>query len=114
MALKDRVAPIKLNEWCLTGEAFDAHEAKEGGLVNYVVSPTELDAKLAWLLARIVDKSPTAIRRGKYAMAAMNDMGFAQAAAYAEAQIPTLTMTEDAKEGKAAFNEKRSPVWSGR
>lgn len=114
VVLKDRVAPIKLNEWCLTGEAFDAHEAKEGGLVNYVVSPTELDAKLAWLLARIVDKSPTAIRRGKYAMAAMNDMGFAQAAAYAEAQIPTLTMTEDAKEGKAAFNEKRSPVWSGR
>ena len=73
-----------------------------------------LDAKVEWLTSRIIDKSPTAIRRGKYAMAAMNGMGFAQAAAYAEAQIPTLTLTEDAREGKGAFNEKRAPIWTGR
>ncbi|WP_375159450.1 hypothetical protein [Bradyrhizobium sp. RDT46] len=30
----------------------------------------ELDAKVDWLIGRIVDKSPTAIRRGKYAMRA--------------------------------------------
>lgn len=114
VVLKERIAPIKLNEWCLTGEAFDAHEAKDGGLVSYVVPAAELDAKVEWLLARVIDKSPTAIRRGKYAMAAMNTMAFSQAAAYAEAQLPTLTMTEDAKEGKAAFNEKRPPVWTGR
>lgn len=114
VVLKERIAPIKLNEWCLTGEPFSAQEAKEGGLVSYAVPAAELDAKLEWLLARIIDKSPTAIRRGKYAMVAMNSMDFAQAAAYAEANLPTLTMTEDAREGKAAFNEKRSAVWTGR
>lgn len=114
VVLKERVNPIKLNEWCLTGETFDAEEARAGGLVNYVVPAAELDAKLDWLLARIVDKSPTAIRRGKYAMNAMNSMSFEQAAAYAESQIPTLAMTEDAVEGKRAFNEKRKPNWTGR
>lgn len=114
VVLKERITPIKLNEWCMTGEAFDACEAKEGGLVSYVVPADELDAKIEWLLSRLIDKSPTAIRRGKYAMAAMNTMTFTQAALYAEAQLPTLTMTEDAREGKAAFNEKRPPVWTGR
>lgn len=114
VVLKERVTPIKLNEWCMTGEPFDANEAKEGGLISYVVPMEGLDAKVEWLTSRIIDKSPTAIRRGKYAMAAMNGMGFAQAAAYAEAQIPTLTLTEDAREGKGAFNEKRAPIWTGR
>lgn len=112
--LKERVLPAKLTEWCLTGEAFDAEEARQGGLVNYVVPRAQLDAKVEWLLARLVDKSPTAIRKGKYAMRAMNEMGFEQAASYAEAMLPTLTLTEDAREGKAAFNEKRAPVWTGR
>jgi enoyl-CoA hydratase/carnithine racemase len=114
VVLKERITPIKLNEWCLTGEPFDAREAMEGGLVSYVVPAAELDSKVEWLLSRLIDKSPTAIRRGKYAMSAMNTMTFAQAAVYAEAQLPTLTMTEDAKEGKAAFNEKRKPAWTGR
>ena len=114
VVLKERITPIKLNEWCLTGESFDAREAMEGGLVSYVVPAAELDSKVEWLLSRLIDKSPTATRRGKYAMSAMNAMTFAQAAVYAEAQLPTLTMTEDAKEGKAAFNAKRKPAWTGR
>ena len=114
VVLKARVLPTKLTEWCLTGEPFDAQEAKEGGLISYAVPRSELDAKVDWLLSRLINKSPTAIRKGKYAMAAMNEMGFEQAATYAEAMLPTLTLTEDAKEGKAAFNEKRPAAWTGR
>jgi enoyl-CoA hydratase/carnithine racemase len=66
------------------------------------------------LLGRIVDKSPTGIRRGKYAMRAIESMSFDQAIAYTESQIALLAMTEDAKEGLASFNEKRKPVWTGR
>jgi methylglutaconyl-CoA hydratase len=82
--------------------------------LNHIVPSVELDAKTDWLLGRLVDKSPTAIRRGKYAMRTMEFMSFDQGIAYSESQIALLAMTEDAKEGLAAFNERRKPVWTGR
>jgi enoyl-CoA hydratase/carnithine racemase len=115
MSLLQNLAPRRrVREWALSGEPFGAAEALEAGLLNHVVPAAELDAKVDWLLGRIVDKSPTAIRRGKYAMHAIESMSFDQAVAYTESQIALLAMTEDAKEGLAAFNEKRKPVWTGR
>jgi enoyl-CoA hydratase/carnithine racemase len=112
--LKDIAPPRLVAEWSLTGEPFDARAALEAGLLNHVVPAAELDAKVEWLIARIVDKSPTAIRRGKYAVRAMASMSFDQSIAYTESQIQSLAMTEDAKEGRAAFAEKRKPNWPGR
>ena len=79
-----------------------------------VVPAAELDAKVDWLISRIVDKSPTAIRRGKYAMRAIASMSFDESIAYTESQIALLAMTEDAKEGLKAFGEKRKPSWPGK
>lgn len=112
--LKDLVPARTLREWAITGEPFGAEEALAAGLLNHVVPLSELDAKVQWLLSRITDKSPTAIRRGKYAMRATEAMPFDQAIAYMEGQIAMTAMTEDAKEGLASFNEKRPPVWTGR
>jgi methylglutaconyl-CoA hydratase len=115
MSLLQEIAPRRLiNEWALTGEPFDAHAAQAVGLLNYVVPSAELNAKVDWLIGRIVDKSPTAIRRGKYAMRAIAAMSFDQSIAYTESQIALLAMTEDAKEGLKAFAEKRKPVWPGK
>jgi methylglutaconyl-CoA hydratase len=110
-----RLAPDRLlAEMCLTGEPLTAHEARAAGLVNYVVAPDELDAKTDWLLARIVDKSPTAQRRGKYALRAIAGMTWSQALPYLETQLATLALTEDADEGRRAFVERRPPKWTGR
>jgi enoyl-CoA hydratase/carnithine racemase len=115
LSLLQSIAPPRLvREWCFTGEPFDAQAAKEAGLLNHVAPPAELDAKVEWLVSRIADKSPTAIRRGKYAMRALASMSFDQGIAYTESQIAVLAMTQDAKEGMAAFAEKRKPVWTGR
>ena len=115
LSLLQNLVPRRLvREWALTGEPIGAQEALDAGLVNYVVPSAELDAKTDWLLSRLVDKSPTAIRRGKYAMRAIEAMSFDQAIAYTESQIALLAMTEDAKEGLASFNERRKPVWTGR
>ncbi len=115
LSLMQRLIPQRvLREWCLSGEPFGAAVAREHGLVNYVVSAAELDAKIDWLVERLVDKSPTAIRRGKAAMRAIEAMSFEQAIAYTETQIATMALTEDAREGMAAFNEKRTPRWTGR
>jgi enoyl-CoA hydratase/carnithine racemase len=115
MSLLQSISPRRLvNEWALTGEPFDARTAQAAGLLNHVVPLAELDAKLDWLIGRLVDKSPTAIRRGKYAMRAIAAMSFDQSIAYTESQIALLAMTEDAKEGLKAFAEKRNPSWSGK
>ncbi len=112
--LKRIIPPRQMNELCMTGEAISAAEALQMGLLNYVVPQAELDTKLDWLLNRIVDKSPTAIRRGKYAMRAVEDMTIEQTIAFTESQVPLAASTQDFAEGIAAFNEKRSPVWTNR
>ena len=112
--LQDIAPPRLVNEWALTGEPVDAKAALAAGLLNYAVPAAELDAKVDWLIGRIIDKSPTAIRRGKYAMRAIAAMSFDESIAYTESQIAVLAMTEDAKEGLKAFAEKRKPVWTGK
>ncbi len=110
-----RIVPRRrLLELCITGELMDATEAHRLEVLNYVVPPAELDAKVDWLLARIVDKSPTAIRIGKQVFRAIEDMSLEQAFEYTQVMLPVMAMTEDAKEGFAAFNAKRPPIWTGR
>jgi methylglutaconyl-CoA hydratase len=112
--LKDLVPRRIVREWALAGEPFSATEARCAGLLNHVVLRSDLDTRTQWLIDRFADKSPTAIRWGKYAMRAMSDMTFDQAIAYTESQIALMPMTEDAREGIAAFQEKRPPSWTGR
>lgn len=100
-----------LSEMCITGEPISAVQALEVGLVNYV--DEALDTKLDWLLARILDKSPAAIRRGLYTMKRIEAMSFEESMAFTESQIALFTLTDDAKEGQTAFKEKRSPNWPG-
>lgn len=110
-----RVVPQrKLMEMCVTGEPHTAAEALTMGILNYVVPRSELDAKVDWLLARIVDRSPTAVRIGKQAYQAMRDMAMFEALEYAQAMVPVMASTQDAKEGLASFQQKRAPVWTGR
>ena len=104
----------KLAEMCLTGEPITASQALEYGLVNYVGDESmDLDARLQWLLDRLLDKSPAAIRRGLYTMKKVEAMAFEESMAFTESQIALFTLTEDAKEGQAAFREKRPPLWKG-
>ena len=108
-----RVLPRrKLREMCLTGEPISAHEALQYDVVNYVVPAEELDTRLAWLLARIVDKSPSGLRLGKQALQAMDGLNLAEGLGYAQVMLPVMASTPDAHEGMAAFREKRAPRWS--
>jgi enoyl-CoA hydratase/carnithine racemase len=100
-----------LVEMCITGEPITSAQALEYGLVNYV--DDDVDAKLAWLLARMLDKSPAAVRRGLYTMKKVEAMAFEESMAFTESQIALFTLTDDAREGQKAFQEKRKPVWSG-
>lgn len=113
LALLRAILPARtVAEMCLTGEPISAAEAKAIGLVNHVA--TDVDEALEKLVERIVAASPAALRRGRYMLKAIEGMTFEQAIAFAESQIALFAQTEDAREGKAAFQEKRKPNWTGR
>lgn len=101
-------------ELCITGEAITADEALAIGLVNHVAPAAELDAKLDWLLEQITNRSPTAVKLGKFGFHAIQDMSIRQALDYTQLMLPSMARTEDAKEGMRAFQEKRGPKWPGR
>lgn len=108
-----RVIPKRhLMEMCITGEQIDAEQARQYGILNYVVPAAELDSKVEWLAARVALSSPTGIRIGKIALSAMGDMTMEQALEYAQAMLPVLTSTDDASEGFRSFQEKRKPAWT--
>ena len=110
--LQAQVPQRFLTQLCLTGDPIDAARAREIGLVNEVAP--DLDGALERLLSRLQSNSPTALRRGLYAMKAMRSMSFEQAIAFGEGQIGLLALTQDAREGIAAFKDKRRPRWTGR
>ena len=113
LTVLQRLVPRRqLAELCLTGESFDAARALELGLVNYV--DADLDGRIDWLLQRLLDKSPAAQRRGLYTMKKIETMAFEESMSFTESQIALFTLTEDAKEGQAAFQQKRKPEWKGR
>jgi enoyl-CoA hydratase/carnithine racemase len=110
--LRSMIGARHINELCLTGELIDAARAREIGIANYVVPFEELDSRVETLIARLAEMSPVALRRGKYAIAAMERMAFPEALAFAETLISVTALTRDATEGLAAFNERRKPRWT--
>ncbi len=109
--LRNMIGARHVNELCLTGDLIDAARSREMGIANYVVPFEQLDARVDALTAKLDGLSPVALRRGKYAIAAMESMAFAEALAFAETLIAVTSLTGDAAEGIAAFNERRSPRW---
>jgi len=110
--LRRTVAQLHLNYLCLTGELIPAAQALRIGLVNEVVPYAELDVRISALLELLAKGSTAAVRRGKYAMHALESMSFDAALAFAESQIALVTQTNDAREGLAAFKDKRAPTWA--
>ena len=112
--LRDLIPARFLNEMCFTGRPIDAQAAYAVGLLNRVVPYAELDAAVDALVAELVAASPTAVRRGKYAIRATESMSFHEMMAFTETSLTPMIQTEDAREGLAAFNERRPPNWPGR
>ena len=101
-------------EMLLCGEMIDAAEAERLGLVNRVVPADRLEEETLAFAANLAAKSPTAIRLGKRFFYEMLDMPFRQRFSHNAEVFARLCTTEDAKEGIAAFSEKRPAEWKGR
>jgi len=101
----------RLMEMALTGDVVDAATAAEWGLINKAVPDDQLDAEVDALLARATRGSRVGKGIGKQTLYAQLDRPEADAYLIALEVMAAMSQTAGAKEGMAAFLEKRHPVW---
>ena len=82
--------------------------------MNRVVSAGELRAESLRLADSIAAASEKVVALGKHAFYAQIDLDQPAAYAYAQEVMTMNSLAPDAKEGIAAFLEKRAPAWAGR
>ena len=101
-------------ELVLTGRRIDAHEAHAMGIVNEVAKRREWLAKAIELAQVVARRPPLAVRLGKQAVLAAEEMSLAAGLAYERRLYELAMATEDRVEGMTAFIEKRRPEFGGR
>ena len=106
------IGPRQARRYTLTGEVFDAAEARRIGLVHELVPEAELDSRIEALIGNIVKGGPQAVAGAKTLMrqvagrAMDDDLMHQTSAAIAEARS-----RPEGREGVQAFLEKRRPSW---
>ncbi|WP_019808160.1 enoyl-CoA hydratase-related protein [Saccharomonospora halophila] len=101
----------RLMEMALTGDTVDAATAREWGLVNRVVPDDDLDDAVADLLGRATRGSRASKALGKRTLYAQLDRPEDDAYALAQEVMASAAHLPGAREGMAAFLEKRPPAW---
>ena len=96
---------------CLRARTLSAADALSIGLVTEVAPATDLDAAVSRLTDELKQFSPTAMQFGLRAAQQLKSLPLSEQQAYLYEQFQQLQQTPDAKEGMAAFVEKRTPGW---
>lgn len=101
-------------EMLLTGDRIDAAAAARWGLVNRVVPQAELLDTAMEYAQRIAANAPLAVQAAKELAIRGRDMDLATGLRMEQLANRLLMATEDAREGPAAFAEKREPRFEGK
>lgn len=109
VAVGRTVARKRALELAMTGDPIDAQTAADWGLVNRVVPDADLVAATDELLRRATRGSAASKAIGKQAFYAQIDLDQPKAYAYAVEVMAAASQIDDAREGVAAFLEKRAP-----
>jgi methylglutaconyl-CoA hydratase len=100
-----------IRELLLTGELITAERAKEMGLVNRVVAPEELENETAKITAAILQNAPHALAQTKRLIEELWSSPVRKDVEHALHYHTLARESDEAKEGIAAFLEKRPPRW---
>jgi E-phenylitaconyl-CoA hydratase len=101
-------------EMLLVGDTFDAETAARWGLVNRVVPGTDVMTTARDYARRIAANGPLAVRAAKELALRGQDLDLAAGLRMEQFVAQLLNASDDAREGSAAFAEKRAPRFAGR
>ena len=106
-----RMGDRQARELMLTGERFDAATALRVGLVHHVAPVAELDARVNERVGELLKGGPEAQRRVKALLELWTDTTWEEYRAGLPRTLAEIRNGEEAREGLAAFFEKRKPRW---
>lgn len=108
------VGPAHARMLLYTGVHVDGREAARMGLINEVVPDAELSERVVDLARTIADNAPLSVRAAKVAVTAALTSPESRDADAVERAAAACFDSEDYKEGRTAFLEKRAPRFAGR
>ena len=104
----------RAKELTFTGDAFQAHEAYDWGIINKVCDADELMDEVMETAVKICENAPLAIQQVKKALNMSQQLDIKSGFAYELEAYNRLLPTKDREEGIRAFNEKRKPEFYGK
>ena len=107
-----RVMPKRAGlDFIMRGQPIDSKEAENWGLINKSVDAKDLDKSVNALAEELANLAPETMQFGLEAYEKQDSKSFNEALPYLQEQIAICFEGKDAKEGIAAFLEKRKPKW---
>lgn len=114
MRLPRRIPYHLAMEFALTGDMLDAERAHALGLVNRLVEPGQALAGALQLGESVAANGPLAVATSKRIVSESVDWSQAEMFERQKPIAAPVFTSADAREGSAAFAEKRKPNWTGR
>ena len=108
------IPPRIAMELALTGDMMSAERAADFGLVNILTEPGAALAEAKRLAARIIANAPLSVAASKRVIVEQRDWPLHEMFARQQEITGPVNASADAREGAAAFAEKRMPNWQGR
>lgn len=110
-----RLLPARIAmELALTGDMVGAERLAQFGLINAITEPGgALDGAIA-LARRIIANAPLSVAASKRVMVEQQDWPLAEMWANQAAITGPVLASADAREGSAAFAERRPPIWQSK
>lgn len=112
--LAQSIGPSNAAMMIMTGDPVSSTQALEWGLVSEVVAPEDLMSRARGIAKTIASRAPIAAETARENLVAAFNMPLERAIAYERDLQAVCFATDDAREGRAAFAEKRLPVFRRR